>query len=42
MELDHDSNGVLSIEEIKRGLKKSKNKSITKEIISTFDSIDTD
>ena len=30
------------MEEIKVGLKNSKNKSITQEIINTFDSIDTD
>ena len=41
-ELDGDGNGVLSIEEIKTGLKKSKKKIVTKEVLKTFESIDTD
>ena len=40
--MDADGNGVLTIEEIKKGLKKSKSQAATKEIIKTFDSIDTD
>jgi len=41
-ELDKDGNGVLTIEEIKTGLKKSKSTAVTKEITNAFDSVDTD